>query len=72
MATLKLAVYEKYALSIREASAYFSIGTKKLRRLAEDHTGLFSVYNGNQYLIIRHKFEEYLLNCMEKEERKEI
>ena len=32
-------VSEKFMLSIREASAYFSIGTKKMRRLAEDNIG---------------------------------
>ena len=30
-------VQEKYALTIREASEYFSIGIKKMRRLAEDN-----------------------------------
>ena len=34
-------VQEKYALTIREASEYFSIGTKKMRRLAEDNLGRF-------------------------------
>lgn len=29
---------EKYVLSINEAAAYFGIGIKKMRRLAEDHT----------------------------------
>ena len=52
---------EKYMLTIREASAYFSIGEKKLRRLAEEHTGDFAVINGNRYLIIRTKFEQFLL-----------
>ncbi len=54
-------VSEKYMLTIREASIYFSIGEKKLRRLAEEHTGDFAVINGNRYLIIRTKFEQFLL-----------
>ena len=58
----KLALSEKYMLSINEAGAYFSIGVKKMRRLAEDNLGVFAVYSGNRYLIIRTKFEEYLLN----------
>ncbi|WP_303834015.1 excisionase [Ruminococcus flavefaciens] len=41
--------------------SYFSIGEKKLRRLAEEHTGDFAVINGNRYLIIRTKFEQFLL-----------
>ena len=31
-----------------------------MRRLAEDHLGTFSAYNGNRYLIIRAEFEAYL------------
>lgn len=52
---------EKYALSIKEASEYFGIGIKKMRRLAEEHTSTFAVYSGNRYLIIREKFEQFLL-----------
>ena len=51
---------EKYMLTIKEAGAYFNIGIKKMRRLAEDNLGVFSVYSGNRYLIIRPKFEEYI------------
>ena len=56
----KLATSEKYSLTIKEAADYFGIGTKKMRRLAEDHLGIFSAYNGNRYLIIRAEFEAYL------------
>ena len=58
----KIAVTDKYSLSIKEAAQYFSIGIKKMRRLAEDNLGDFAVYSGNRYLIIRSKFEEYLQN----------
>ncbi len=58
--TIKMPIGEKYALTLREASAYFNIGEKKIRRLAEDHKGEFSLYSGNKYLIIRHKFESFL------------
>lgn len=53
-------ITDKYSLSIKEAAQYFSIGIKKMRRLAEDNLGDFAVYSGNRYLIIRSKFEEYL------------
>lgn len=53
----KLPLNEKYTLSVKEAAEYFGIGVKKIRRLAEEHTGYFSVYSGNRYLIIREKFE---------------
>lgn len=56
---------DKYTLTIKEAAEYFNIGEKKLRRLAEDHTDTFSVYCGNRYLIIRERFEEFLLNSSE-------
>ena len=54
-------VAQKYTLTINEASAYFNIGIKKMRRLAEENLGVFAVFSGNRYLIIRTKFEEYLL-----------
>jgi len=54
-----VSVCEKYTLTIREA-AYFNIGIKKMRRLAEENTGRFSVFSGNKYLIIRHKFEKFI------------
>lgn len=56
----KLAISEKYALSISEASQYFGIGVKKMRKLAEDHLGTFSANTGSRYLILRAEFEEYL------------
>lgn len=56
---------EKYTLTIREASGYFSIGIKKLYKLASENIGSFAVRHGNKYLIIRSKFEEYLLNIGE-------
>lgn len=60
MVNQKIPVNEKYMLSINEAAQYFSIGVKKMRRLAEDNLGVFAVYSGNRYLIIRSKFEEFL------------
>ena len=56
----ELELNEKYMLTVK-AAAYFNIGIKKIRRLAEDNVGVFSVYCGNRYMIIRGKFEEYLL-----------
>ena len=37
-------VKEKYTLTIKEAAAYFNIGIKKMRRLAEDNLGTVAVY----------------------------
>ena len=51
---------DKYALTIRESSAYFNIGVKKMRKLAEENLGRFAVQSGNRFLIIRPKFEHFL------------
>ena len=56
---------EKFMLTIKEAAPYYNIGQKKLRRMAEDNLGVFSVYSDNRYLIIRPKFEEFILNSSE-------
>ena len=56
-------VSEKYMLTIREASVYFNIGIKKMRRLAEDNAGRFAVFSGNRHLIIRAKFVKFVEEC---------
>ena len=56
----KFPVSEKYTLSVIEAAQYFGIGINKMRRLAEENLGVFAVYSGNRYLIIRSKLEEFL------------
>lgn len=56
-------VSEKYMLTIREASVYFNIGIKKMRRLAEDNAGRFAIFSGNRYFIIRQKFEKFVEEC---------
>ena len=53
-------IHEKANLTLDEAAAYFNIGIKKMRRLAEDNLGRFSFENGNRFLILRVKFERYL------------
>ena len=58
-------VSEKYTLTIKEIAAYFNIGIKKLRRIAEDNLGTVAVYCGNRFLIIRPKFEGFILNSSE-------
>ena len=58
-------VSEKYTLTIKEIAAYFNIGIKKLRRIAEDNLGTVAVYCGNRFLIIRPKFEEFISGSSE-------
>lgn len=52
-------------LTIKEAAFYFNIGTKKMRRIAEDNLGNVAVFCGNRFLIVRPKFEEFILNSSE-------
>lgn len=63
--TIEIPLQERYMISLKEASAYFHIGIKKMRRMAEDNEGGFALFLGNRYLICRPKFEEYLLKVME-------
>ena len=58
--SISVPIPEKYMLTIREASVYFNLGVKHLRRLAVENTEGFSVYNGSRYMIIRPKFEKFL------------
>ena len=55
-----MTIGEKYALTVTEASKYYSIGQKRLRRLAAEHLGEFAIFSGNKFLILREKFEEFL------------
>ena len=61
-------VKDKFLLTINEASEYFNIGQKNMRRIAEDHLDSFSIFQGHRYLIIRSKFEEYIISCLKTEE----
>ena len=53
-------------LTIKEASVYFHIGIKNMRRYAENNAGEFALLMGNRYLICRPRFEEYLQELMKK------
>ena len=60
MKEYSLPISEKYTLTVREASQYFSIGIKAMRRLAENHLDSFAFWNGSYLLIIRTKCEQYM------------
>ena len=50
-------VWEKYTLTIEEASKYFRIGENKLRRLAEENKDAgWLIMNGNRIQIKRRQF----------------
>ena len=54
-------VWEKYTLTIEEASKYFRIGENKLRKLAEENLNSgWVIMNGNRIQIKRKKFEKII------------
>lgn len=57
-------IWEKYALSIDEASSYFHIGSKKLREIVQnDQDADYIFWSGDRPRIKRVLFEEYLNSC---------
>ncbi len=57
----KLPWWEKYTLTLNEASEYFGIGYKKLRQFISEHSDeKFVLWNGNRAQIKRLQFEKYL------------
>lgn len=65
---IEVPIKDKYLLTIREAGAYFGLGTKLLRRMAEENTGGFAIMIGNRYMIVRSRFEQYIINIIEKQD----
>ena len=54
-------IWEKYTLTIEEASKYFRIGEKKLRKLAEENIDAgWVIINGNRVQIKRKQFEKII------------
>ena len=61
MNTNDIPVWEKYTLSIEEASRYFRIGEKKLRKLVEENPDAsWLIMNGNRVQIKRKQFEKVI------------
>ena len=53
--------WEKYTLSVEEASQYFRIGENKIRRLIhENEDADYVLWNGNRPQIKRKKFEDLI------------
>ena len=54
-------IWEKYTLTIEEASKYFRIGENKLRRLAEENPSAgWIIMNGNRIQIKRKHFKKII------------
>ena len=59
--TYDIPVWRKYTLSVQEASEYFRIGDKKLRKLIDEHPEAeFILWNGSRPQIKRRLFEQYV------------
>ena len=57
----KVPVWEKYTLTIAEASDYFNIGESKLRRFLSEHEReSYILMNGTKILIKRIQFEKVI------------
>lgn len=56
-----LPIWQKYTLTLKEASAYFGIGESKLRRLvSENRDADFVLMNNAKILIKRKHFEKMI------------
>ena len=54
-------IWERYTLTIEEASKYFRIGENKLRRLAEENKNAnWRIMNGNRIQVKRKQFEKII------------
>ena len=54
-------IWERYTLTIEEASKYFRIGENKLRRLAEENKNAnWLIINGNRIQVKRKQFEKII------------
>ena len=59
--TQDIPVWEKYTLTIEEASKYFRIGENTVRRLAEENKDAgWLIMNGNRIQIKRRQFEKVI------------
>lgn len=63
MQNTDMPIWEKYTLTMTEASKYFRIGESKLRKLAEENPAAnWIIMNGNRIQIKRKQFEKFIDN----------
>ena len=61
MSNFDVPIWEKYTLTIEEASKYLRIGENKLRKLAEENlSSNWVLLNGNRIQIKRKQFEKVI------------
>lgn len=56
----ELPIWEKKCLTIDEAAEYSGVGRTLLRKLVAQRNCPFVLMSGNQYFIIREKFDSYI------------
>lgn len=64
-AMMYVPLWNKFLLTVEEASKYFGIGVNKLHKIANEYIDsdyMFVIQNGSKTLINRGKFEEFLNN----------
>lgn len=63
---MNIPIWEKYTLTLTEASEYFGIGYKKLATFIEEHRDeKFILWNGTRAQIKRIMFEQYVNEHMD-------
>ena len=65
MYDFSMPLWERYLMTIEEASSYFRIGENKLRRIANEYKEECVVMNGNRMLIKKKKLE-HLIDKLEE------
>lgn len=60
MHDLTMPLWERYLMTVEEASSYFRIGENKLRQIANDYKEDCVLYNGNRMLIKKKNFEKVI------------
>ncbi len=56
-------IWERFLLTVKEASSYFNIGENKLHKIVNEYMESeykFVVQNGSRSMINRKKFEDFL------------
>lgn len=58
---IDIPVWEKYTMTVEEASKYFMLGQNKIRWLAEQNRHAdWYIMNGNRLLIKKKQFEKFI------------
>lgn len=61
---MEIPFWERYTLTISEASQYFRIGENKLRKIVNENKDAdFVIWNGTRPQIKRTKFEHFIDRC---------